>query len=399
MIGRLGTGAIVESTRLLSGFFRSGYARGVEGFSVVICGGGIAAVEGLLRLRRRVGDAVDVTLIAPNDDLRYRPVAVQEPFSRPGARRYPLRKIARRTNAEWMQEALEWIDPEGQTAHTADGRAIQYDALLLAVGAGTRVPYGHVTVFDDANADDTYRGLVQDVEEGYTRSVALLLPEGPAWPLPIYELALMTAERAKSMGMEGIGVRVVTAEPRPLAAFGEGASEAVSQLLEAARVRVHPASRAEVPASRKLRVLPEELELEPQRIVAMPRLVGRRVRNVPSDHDGFIPIDELCRVRGLEPRVFAAGDAANLNIKHGGLGAQMADTAADAIAALAGAELDVGPLRPTLHGVLYTGAEPLYLTARIEDGCVDSEVSRDRPWPADEKVVAEELGPFLRSLD
>jgi sulfide:quinone oxidoreductase len=371
----------------------------MDGFRVVICGGSIAAVEGLLRLRRLVGDAVQVTLVAPNDELRYRPVAVQEPFSRPSARRYPLRQIARRTNAEWVQEAVEWVDPDGQVAHTAEGRAVRYDALLLAVGARTEVPYEHVTVFDDANADDTYRGIVQDVEEGYTRSLALVLPEGPAWPLPIYELALMTAERARSMGMEGIGVHVVTAESEPLAAFGHSASAAVSDLLDAARVVVHPASRAEVPAARRVIVQPEDRLLEPGRIVAMPRLVGPRVRDVPADPDGFIPIDELSQVRGLEPRVFAAGDAANLQIKHGGLGAQMADTAADAIAALAGADIEARPLRPVLRGVLYTGAEPLYLTARIENGRVESEVSHDRPWPADEKVAAEELGPFLRSLD
>jgi len=353
----------------------------------------------MLRLRRLVGDAVDVTLLAPNEELRYRPVAVQEPFSRPSARRYPLWQIARRANAEWVQEALEWVDPDGQVAHTADGASLEYDALLLAVGARTEVPYEHVTVFDDAHADDTYRGIVQDVEEGYTRSVALLLPDGPAWPLPIYELALMTAERAESMGMEGIGVHIVTAEPEPLAAFGRGASEAVAELLDTARVRVHLGSRAEVPASRKLVVQPEGKELEPQRIVAMPRIRGPRIRAVPSDHDGFIPVDELSRVRGLEPRVFAAGDAANLQIKHGGLGAQMADSAAAGIAALAGADVEVEPLRPVLRGVLYTGAEPLYLTARIEDGGVESEVARDRPWPADEKVVAEELGPFLRSLE
>lgn len=371
----------------------------MDGFRVVICGGSIAAVEALLRLRRRVGDAVHVTLVAPNEELRYRPVAVQEPFSRPSARHYPLRKIARRADAEWVQEALEWVDPDGQVAHTSEGRAIQYDALVLAVGARSEVPYEHVTVFDDANADDTYRGVVQDVEEGYTRSLALLLPEGPAWPLPIYELALMTAERAVSMGMEGIGVHVVTVEPEPLAAFGHGASEAVSELLDSARVVVHQASHAEVPRAQRLRVLPEQRELEPGRIVAMPRLAGPRLRAVPADDDGFIPIDELCRVRGLEPRVFAAGDAANLQIKHGGLGAQMADTAADGIAALAGADVEVHPLRPVLRGVLYTGAEPLYLTARLEEGRVESDVSQDRPWPADEKVAAEELGPFLRSLD
>ena len=366
---------------------------------MVICGGGIAAVEGLLRLRRRVGDAVHVTLVAPGDDLRYRPPAVQEAFSRPGARRYPLWKIVSGTEADWVQEALEWVDPDGQVVHTAEGRGVEYDALLVAVGARTEVPYEHVTVFDDEHADETYRGLVQDVEEGYTRSVALLLPEGPAWPLPIYELALMTAQRAESMGMEGIGVHVVTAEPEPLAAFGRGASEAVAELLESSRVTVHVGSSAEVPAGSKLRISPEESELEPDRIVAMPRLVGPRIRGLPADHDGFLPVDELSRVSGLEPRVFAAGDAADRPIKHGGLGAQMADTAADGIAALAGAEIEVAPLRPVLRGVLYTGAEPLYLTARIEDGGVESEVSRDRPWPVDEKIVAEELGPLLRTLD
>ena len=150
-------------------FSRTGTLASWTASGCVICGGGIAAVEGLLRLRRLVGDAVDVTLLAPNDELRYRPVAVQEPFSRPSARRYPLREVARKAGAEWVQDALEWVDPDGQVAHTAEGASLNYDALLLAVGARTEVPYEHVTVFDDAHADDTYRGVVQDIEEGYTQ--------------------------------------------------------------------------------------------------------------------------------------------------------------------------------------------------------------------------------------
>src|SRR6185503_14463105 len=197
--------------RFLSGFSRSGYARAVERFRAVICGGGIAAVGGLLRLRRRGGDSIDVTLLAPNEELRYRPVAVQEPFSRPSAKRYPVREVARKANAEWVQAALEWVDPDGQVAHTVGGGSLEYDALLLAVGARGEVPYEHVTVFDDANADDTFRGVVQDIEDGYTHSIALLLPDGPAWPLPIYELALMTAQRADSMWIDELGVDLVTA--------------------------------------------------------------------------------------------------------------------------------------------------------------------------------------------
>ena len=368
-------------------------------FRVVICGGGIAAVEGLLRLRRLVGDAFEITLVAPADELRYRPAAVQEPFSRPGMRRYPLPRIARRTDAEWVQDGLEWLDPDEQVVHTAEGRSLPYDGLLVAVGARVTTPYQHVTVFDDARPDETYHGLVQDVEGGYTRSVALLLPDGPAWPLPVYELALMTAERAWSMNMQDISIHLVTPEPAPLAAFGAEASNAVAELLQDSKIDVHTGSLAEVPESRELVVRPSDTRLEPGRIVAMPRIVGPQIRDLPKTEDGFILIDDRCRVDGMGERVFAAGDAVSFPVKQGGLGAQMADIAAEGIAALAGAEVEATPLRPVIRGVLYTGREPLFVTARYADGDIESEVSHEQAWPADEKVVAEELGPFLHSLD
>jgi sulfide:quinone oxidoreductase len=356
-------------------------------------------VEGLLRLRRIVGDAFEITLIAPADELRYRPVAVQEPFSRPGMRRYPLRRIAQHTDAEWVQDGLEWLDPDEQVVHTAEGRSHPYDALLVAVGARITTPYQHVTVFDDARPDETYHGLVQDVEGGYTRSVALLLPEGPAWPLPVYELALMTAERAWSMNMEDLGIHLITPEPAPLAAFGAEASSAVAELLRNSRIDVHTGSLAEVPESRQLVVWPSDTKLEPGRIVAMPRIAGPQIRDLPTAEDGFIPIDDRCHVDGMGERVFAAGDAVSFPVKQGGLGAQMADIGAEGIAALAGADIEPTPLRPVIRGVLYTGREPLFLTARYANGEVESEVSREQAWPAEEKIVAEELGPFLRSLD
>jgi sulfide:quinone oxidoreductase len=371
----------------------------VDRFRVVICGGGIAAVEGLLRLRRLVGDAVDVTLIAPNEALRYRPLAVDEPFGRRGVRSYRLATVARRTGAEWVKDALEWLDPGAQVVRTTDGSRVPYDALLLAVGARLKRPFEHVTLFDDAHADEAYHGLIQDVEGGYTRSVALVLPEGPAWLLPAYELALMTAERAGSMGEEGLAVFLVTPEPAPMAALGDGASRAVGELLERARIRLYANARPDVPAARHVLVSPDGPELEAERIVAMPRIEGRPIQNVPSTADGFVPIDELCRVRGLGERVFAAGDMTDFPVKHGGLGAQMADVAASGIAPLVGDAPAPQPLRPVIRGVLHTGAAPLYLTARMEDGRMESEATTERAWPPDEKVVAEELGPFLRTLE
>lgn len=371
----------------------------MDRFRVVVCGGGIAAIEGLLRLRALTGDALDITVVAPNDELRYRPLAVDEPFSWRGVRRYPMGTIAGRTGATWVQEAAEWVDPDAQTLHTEGGGTLPFDALLLAVGGRLVTPFDHVTVFDDAHADEAYRGIVQDVEGGYTRSVALLVPEGPAWLLPAYELALMTAERAGSMGEEGLAVNVVTPEPAPLAALGEAASSAVGELLEKARVHVYTDARPAVPAAGHVLVAPGGPEFESGRIVALPRIEGRPLRNVPTVDNGFVPVDDLSRVPGMADHVFAAGDATDQPLKHGGLGAQQADVAAAGIAAMAGANVTPEPLRPVIRAVLRTGEQPLYITARIEDGRVESEVTTERAWPADEKVLAEELGPFLRSLD
>ena len=73
-------------------------------------------------------------------------------------------------------------------------------------------------------------------------------------------------------------------------------------------------------------------------MLAMPRVAGRAIPGLPgAGAHGFLPIDKHCRVQRAGGRVFAAGDIANYPIKHGGLGAQMADAAAAAIAVLAGA--------------------------------------------------------------
>ena len=370
-------------------------------FRVVICGGGIAAVEGLLRLRRLAGDSVDIELIAPSDELVYRPMAVREPFAAGPPRRYPLGRIARDTGADWAQDSLAWVEPDAQVLHTAEGRRVEYDALLIAVGARQVEAYEHVTTFRDADADATYQGVVQDVEEGYTPSVAFIQPVGPVWPLPLYELALMTAERAESMDIRDLELMLVTPEPRPLAVFGAAVSEVVSNRLARAGIRVYCNSLAKVPATGRLLIEPQGVELHPARMISMPRVAGPSVRGLPSaGAQGFVPIDKHCSVPDTGGRVFAAGDAANYPIKHGGLGAQMADAAAAAIAVLAGSQTKAPAFNAIIRGKLLTGSNPVYMSAHPAGaGSFESEVFDEPPWPSDEKVVAEELGPYLATLD
>ena len=95
-------------------------------------------------------------------------------------------------------------------------------------------------------------------------------------------------------------------------------------------------------------------------VIALPRLRGRPLGGMPADDDGFIATDEHARVMGV-PHVYAAGDVTVGAIKQGGLAAQQADAAAEAIAAEAGVDLDPRPYRPVLRGLLLTGDAPLYM--------------------------------------
>jgi len=369
-------------------------------FRVVICGGGIAAIEGLLRLRRLAADAVQIDLVAPNEELVYRPMAVRQPFAFGPPSHYPLKGIAADTDANWIQDTLAWVDRDGQVVHTGEDQELPFDALLIAVGAHQVPPYEHVSTFSDAEADETYQGVLQDIEGGYSKSIAFLLPVGPVYPLPIYELALMTAERAASMNQE-IELSVATPEASPLAIFGQTASGALSKLLADAGVTVYSSSLAVVPEAKHLLIQPQGAELHPDRMIAIPRVEGPTIRGIAGGGaHGFIPIDSACCVPGSNSRIYAAGDAAAYPIKHGGLGAQMADTAATAIARLAGAEVEHAPFWPVIQGKLLTGKDPLYISARLVGATgFESDVYDTPPWPEDEKVIAEELGLYLAELD
>ena len=260
----------------------------------------------------------------------------------------------------------------------------------MAVGARQVPAYPHVRTFSDADADETYQGVVQDVEGGYAKSMAFLVPEGPVYPLPIYELALMTAERAYSMGIEDFEVSVVTPEPSPLAVFGQTASEAVSRLLEDTGITVYASAIAEVLEVGRLLIQPQGAELHPQRMVAMPRLEGPAIPGLGGGGPhGFIPIDNSCCVPGTQARIYAAGDAVAYPVKHGGLGARIADTAASAIARLTGADVEYTEFLPTIRGKLLTGKAPLYISARVVGpvaSCPRSTTNRrgqrtTRSWP------------------
>lgn len=365
-------------------------------FHVLIAGGGVAALEAMMALRALAGDRVRITLLAPDRDFHYRPMAVAEPFTIAHARHIALVAIAHDFDARHVTGALARVEPAEQRVATCDGEQIGYDALVIACGTRIRPAFEGAITIDDRSLGVTLRGLVQDVEEGYTSEIAFVAPAQAFWPLPLYEIALLTAHRAYDMNAT-VDISIVSPENAPLALFGTGISHELSKLLHDAGIAFHGSSFAQL-AHGELTLEPSGIQLRPGRVVALPLLDGQQITGVPSDPHGFIPVTEYGEVRGLDG-VYAAGDATSYPIKHGGLAAQQADVVAATIAARAGVAIEPQPLRPVIRGALLTGHKTRFLEAELGDGGFRSTVSDVCPWDPAAKIVARHLGPYLAHGD
>lgn len=366
---------------------------------VVIVGGGVAALEAALALRELAAERVTVDIYSPRRDFAYRPYAVGEPFGAAAAKKYDLAALATRCHAGFHQDSIASVDPDSRLATTHDGLSVPYDYLLVAVGARRFWPVpGATTFWGIADAHDLEQ-VLSGLRAGEVHRVALTAPGHETWSLPLYELALLAEAELRREGAEDVELTVVTPEDAPLQVFGRGASEAVAALLEERGIAV-------VPGTHPVRFKDGQLQAVPTRslafdeVISLPRLEGSPLRGLLHDPNGFVRIDEHCRVLERE-RIYAAGDVTNFPVKQGGIAAQQADVAAEAIAAELGVAIEPQAFDPILRGVLWTGGRPLYLQGWLEGGHGEtSTLTESPPWDdGDDKIVARRLTRFLAQVD
>ena len=370
-------------------------------FRVVVAGGGVAGLEALLALHALAGDRVELTLVSPTPDFVYRPLAVAEPFALGAARTTPLADAARAAGATLVRASLEGVDVANRTVRLGNDEVLPYDALVLATGAASEPAFttGNVFDWDDSCGAEAIGGLLRDLEEGYSQRLAIVIPPGPSWPLPAYELALLISSDARGMGMAP-EITLVTPEQAPLAIFGRRAVELVADELERAGVRVELGAYAELDAGPPSAIVmrPSGRRVEGGRVLALPRLRGRAPEGIAADADGFITVDPHGRVAGAD-HVWAAGDGIVFPVKFGGLAAQQADAAAADIAAEAGAPVERAPFRPVLRGRLLTSRGPRYLRHDAAGGDGEGEATAHALWWPPSKVNGRYLAPWLASRD
>jgi sulfide:quinone oxidoreductase len=360
-------------------------------FRVLIAGAGVAALETALALRALAEGLVSVELVAPEAEFTYRPLAVAEPFRAGEVRRFPLAPLVAAAGAELRRGTVIRVNPDEKIVTLDDGQALDFDAFVLALGAQPREAVAGALTFRGAQDGPALAALLERATAGEVRRIAFVVPAGSTWPLPLYELALLTAGYLNDRGTRGVDVLILTSEDRPLALFGVNASEVVAELLEIRGIELATGGAAIEWRDGLLRVAGRPA-IETDAVVALPQLVGPALSGLPHDGAGFVPTDAHGRVPGIAD-VYAAGDSTQFPLKQGGLAAQQADAVAAAIAADLGAAVEPRPIRPILRGLLLTGFVPRYL--RSEPGTGRSVVDTEPLWWPPAKIVGRYLAPFL----
>jgi sulfide:quinone oxidoreductase len=258
---------------------------------IVVAGGGVAALESCLALRRHLGaEELEITLLTPSARFEYRPLSVLESFEGISRWSLALSAFASDLSLDLVRDALAAVGSHARVAVTGSGAELGYDLLLVATGGhAADAIHGAITFRGPADGR-RLRALLDDPPS----SMAFAAPAGASWPLPLYELALMSAAELRRRGAETTVV-LVTPEETPLAAFGASASE--SAVAEIADRGIELITGADPVVAREgMLELRDGRRIEAESVIAVPRLLGRRIEGIPHDAEDFIVVDEHCRV-------------------------------------------------------------------------------------------------------
>jgi sulfide:quinone oxidoreductase len=360
---------------------------------VVIAGGGVAGLEALIGCRTLAGDRVELELISPERMFAWRSLAISAAFGSAPTPGIDVGQIARITGATFTIDRVTDVDARSGTLTLASGDARDFDALVVCMGARTEEAIPGAITFGATRGVARFTQMLEQAEAGSISNLVFALPTQAAWPLGLYELALVTAERLRASGAS-VEITLLTPEAAPLAVFGGRASGAVLEELESHGIHFVAGLEPDEIAWGELRARPGRVRLHADVVVTLPRLSGPAIPGLPSEDAGFLPVDRHGLVRGTT-NMYAAGDATSFPIKHGGLASQQADAAVESIAAMIGVPLTPAPFRPILRGMLLTGQGARYLEGG-GNGQPVAGVASSRPlwWPP-AKISGRYLAPYL----
>jgi sulfide:quinone oxidoreductase len=364
---------------------------------VVIAGGGVAGLEALIGLRTLAGDRLELELITPSQTFVQRPLIVAGMFGAAPGPSLDVAEVAKMVRGTWTEDSITGVLPGSGVVTLAGGEHRRYDILVIALGAKATDSIPGAIAFGTPRGTERFRRLLAEAQDGRLARIVFAVPDDVGWPLAIYELALLSADRLREAGAD-TEITLLTPEPAPLALFGGRASGAVLEALEQRGVHFRAGLHPQELAWGELRARPGNVRLQADAVVTLPLLRGPRLAGVAADEHGFIPVDAHGLARGTTD-IYAAGDVTAFPIKHGGLAAQQADAVAASIAARVGAAVKPERFRPVLRGMLALEDHVRYLEGTIDGPEAGSGTASSTPlwWPAT-RASGRYLDPYLSGL-
>jgi sulfide:quinone oxidoreductase len=291
--------------------------------SVVIVGGGVGGVVAARELRRKLGDAVQVTVVDRQATHLFQPslLWLMTGKRKPENITRSLDRLKRK-GIEVVQAEVTAIDPSRKTV-VAGGREFSGDYLVLSPG----VDLAPETVPGLAEAGHNLytlegAGHIRDERLKVTSGEVVVLVARTPFKCPAapYEAAMLLQDDLKRRGLAGrVSVTLYSPEPGPMPVTGAENSAKVRVMVEASGVKYFPQHTvASVdPAARKIK-FQNGAETEYSLLVYIP---PHRPPLMVKDsgltgESGWVAVDRHSMETKF-PGVFAIGDVTMVPLKMG----------------------------------------------------------------------------------
>ena len=366
---------------------------------MLVAGGGYGGLETALALKDALAERVEITLLTPAVDLTYRPLSSGAPFVREPLRTIDVHHLAAERGMRVVLDELVNVQDDECRVLTHDGELVDFDALVIAVGAHERGLAPPLITWGQYPDQAQLGALLDDLAAGTVKSVAVTIPAGAGWPLAGYEAALILAWTASHLAPAPVSVTVITAEERPASGLGPQAADWVSRTLADAGVEVlsssvtHSFTAEQDTHDRggghtvRVTLGDPAHEITVDRVLCVPESFGPDVSGLPSAPHGFLPTGVDGRVVDSD-RVWALGDATQRALKHSIITAAEADAVASSIIETLGLGEPSGASLPALHGILVDAPEQRWWDANREHLHDEQMASRCLWWPPEEALGA-----------
>jgi NADH dehydrogenase FAD-containing subunit len=317
---------------------------------VLILGGGFAALETAFLLRMRARDACEIKLVTDSDRFLFRPNTIYIPFGADPEHFYvELDKPLERRGITLERGAVAGVDPHEKQVTLEDGRALRYDQLVIATGAGMRaeeVPglVEHAaTIWTPETMLDLgrrFQALRDAARDGREQRVLFLVPPNNKCAGPLYEIAFMLETwLRRERACEPVQIAYSTYEDSYIQAFGPRLHEVVEAEFGERGIEGHTNEIVTEIAAGQARYA-DGSSRDFDLLVAFPPYVAAQHYEVlPSDDRGFLKTDPQTRQVAGQPDIYAPGDAGDFPVKQAFLALLQSDSVAEHLAArIAGRE-------------------------------------------------------------